>query len=406
MAARFPAQTLTLAAVLLLAHACADRAGELPGVAAVPIALAQVPAAEVPSRVLAHCHQGLVGMDRFAARIELPDGTILQAYAHLPDRLRLQWPDGAVHLLDGALAHRWTGAGERVELAADAAARLVAVRTLLDVAALGPLHRAIGSTRLDERTFAVAQPASEPWQLTLAAGSLLVERLVGPHGAVDVLEHLRTSTTQIVRVAAIEPLGRCRVRFDSIDCTWDESLFEAQREAAAPTAAPAPAPATITVGAMPRPTAPTLESLRAARWLVVDDPLDWTARAATVQHHMQILRERGQTTAGFAGLLQDGERQRLVIPFRAAPDAAPFAAPADWTILEVGAGRALAVYPDRGDLAQRRAEGEHALRQALQAQGLEAIGPIVAQPYLHLEEGAPAAAATAAPVVRVAVAVR
>ena len=49
------------------------------------------------------------------------------------------------------------------------------------------------------------------------------------------------------------------------------------------------------------------------------------------------------------------------------------------------------------------ATGERLLEAALRERALRARGPVLAQPFLHLEEGEPTAAALASPKVRVAV---
>ncbi len=394
-----------------------------PAVPTPAVDLAAVPAEQIVGRVLQECHGTIVGMDRCAARVTLANGDELHVFAQLPDRLRVQFDDGGVQLLvDGTAQRLVAGTEVHTDLSPAARTRLLALRTLLDCAALGPLHRSIGCTRTGERTFALAQPGSLPWTMTLAPGRLLVERLAGPAGTVTIAEHLRTSATWIVRAASIEPLGQCRIRFDTVDVQWGNALFGLATDAVAsgdptaPTTEPptgatslgptGPVGATMTFGTPAQPRVPTLESSRASRWVVVDDPTDWQQRAVVVQEHMRKLAAHGQVIAGFPGLIQDGERARLVLPFRAGRDQVPFPPPADWDVREIDAGRTLVVYPPTGDLDQRRAEGERMLRAALAAQGLSADGPVLVQPYLHLDEGAPSAAALAAPVVRVSVSVR
>lgn len=386
----------------LLPHGC-DKGPD----AARAIDVAALPADQVVGMVLRECHGTMAGLERCAAKVTLPDGEVLQVFAHLPDRLRVQFADGAVHFLVDDHADRWiAGTMQRTDLDGEAAARLRALRDLIDVATLGPLHRAIGCQRTGPRTFDLAQPRQLPWQLTLAHDTLLVDAMTGPHGTVQVTDHLRTSTTWVVRKAIVAPLGECQIRFDSRDVLWDESMF-----------APPPPPTavddarrgngrTIQIGAPSMPSTPTLEPMRAVRWLVVDDPVDWTHRAETVQQCLRTLTGQGQTLAGFQGLLRDGDRMRLVIPFRAERTDAKATLPADWDIRDLPAGRALVVFPPRSDLPTAFADGERLLLRALADQRLEAIGPILAQPYLHLDEQAPTADEVRAPVVRVSVAVR
>ncbi|MGE3172467.1 MAG: hypothetical protein AB7O97_07545 [Planctomycetota bacterium] len=424
MASRVRSRSLSaLAAGALLVAGCGDGdasagagAQDAPrsAAAAPEVDVAALPAEEVPARVLHACHGALVGVERFAARVTLADGGVIEAFGDLPRRLRAQWPDGAVQLLDGETARALADDGSwTAETDATALLRLRALHRLLDTATLGPLHRSIGCQRTGPRTFLLAQPGDLPWTLTLQPRALLVERLEGPTGAVQVLDHLRTSTTWIVRRARTEVLGECAIRFEAIDFAWDQSMFtgaERPAEAAvdADAGAPAPAPAgTLVVGAPARPTAPELTPSRALRWLVLPDPVDWEQRATTVQERLGALEARGQTMAGFAGLLREGERAFLVVPFRPDEGAAELAEwPADWDVRTFDAGNWLEIYPPSGELDQRIALGERQLRDAVQQRGLQPRGPVLAQPFLHLNEGAPTAEQARAPVVRVAVPVR
>lgn len=396
-----------LAGLLLLLLACSDEARlEQPALDHRTL----VPA-EVPALLLAACHGELTGFSRFAAKVTLPDGGTAQVFGKLPDHLRVQWPDGSIDLLDRDRAlglSRDNGAAE--ELALAAATRLRAMRILLDTAGLGPVRRATSCTRTGPKTFLLHQEEASGVELELEPTALRVRRL----GSVQVEEHLVTSTTHIVRIASIEPLGRCTIRFDKIDFALDETIFvSTPRSVPLTPIRPAnndpvakPQSDTVTVGTPRRPTEPVIEPVRAQRWLCLPDPGTWPLRAAAVQTHLTTLAKAGQTTAGFQGLLRDGDRTLLVVPFRQKDGAPPFAEPAGWDVREVRAGRALAVYPASGDIDQRATAGERALRAALAEQALDADSSILVQPFLHLDETAPDAEALKAPVVRVSILVK
>ncbi len=391
-----------------LLAACSDDRPQGPA-AVDPAAL---DAAEVPKQLVAACHQDLTGFDRFAAKVTLPDGSVARAFGDLPFRLRVQWPDGAIQLWDRGRA---LGPGQdgnaHTLLDAAASARLVALYELLDAASLGPVRRATACTRTGPRTFLLQQLDATRVELELQPAALRLVRL----GAVHVLEHLDTLTTHIVRRAEIAPLGRCSIRFDNIDFEWDQTIFEAesgsvprqpQETATAGGDQQSAATNSITLGMPRRPAEPTVEPMKAQRWLCLPDPGTWSARSSAVQAHVATLRAAGQTTAGFQGLMRDGERRLLIVPFRAMDGAPPFAPPADWDVREIPSGRALVVYPPHGDFSERTKVGEAMLQNAIAALQLTATGPALAQPYLHLDEAEPDAAALAAPVVRISVLVQ
>ena len=371
--------------------------------------VAAIDAATVPARVVDACHAEVTGFDRFAAQVTLPDGSKAKAFGSLPTRLRIEWPDQRVELVDGAVAKTAAreGAPSR-SLTDDEAARAFAMLRLLDTATLGPLRRASACERTGASSFRVTTRDGATFSLALEQGALRVASLqqITPTGlpTVVVIEHLRTSTTRIVRVADTAPLGACTIRFDAVDFAWDESMF-AERATDKPAATETPAPS-VTVGSPQRPTEPTIESARPARWLCVDDPGTWEARAAFAQRAAAALRAEGQKTAGFCGLADDGGRALFVVPFRAGPGAAAFGAFEGATIREAPAVRSLAVYPPRGSFDERARQGAAQIQKALADRGLQAAGPVLTQPFVHLDEKTPDADALASPVVRVSVALR
>lgn len=391
-------RSLALLALTLLT-ACGDPPAAIPR--AVPSA--SLDPATLVDAVLDECHRPLRGKaDRVAATIELPDGRSVQLFAQLPDDLRLQG-DGEVLVLRGDDAARL--AGGDATLRPDEIARLRHLRTLLDAATLGPLHRASGCTRLGAHTFALAQPGGSTVELALRPDTLLPAVLFAGDDAVQLHEYLRTAaSTWVVQVAASKALGRCKVRIDTGGIAWNADFFALPGTAAKP----AGNRRVVTPGVQVESKSPTpiLVEGQAVRWVVVDDPGDWAARAKVYAPLFAELQRQQQANAGFPVLFREQDRAWLASPFRQRAKGPALAAPAGWQVRDIAAGKWLVVHPADGDLAARLAAGERMLRAAAESMGLTPRGPITAQPYLRLEEGEPAADKLAAPTVRMALPVQ
>lgn len=372
--------------------------------------LAAIAPDQLVDAVLDECHRPLRGrMQRVTARVTFADGDREKVFAELPSLARVQGNDGIFLLRDGAV-HRLELA-DRTATPADAAAaaHVHALLKLIDAAAFGPLHRATGCRRTGPTSFDVDTAEGANWLLTLRPDTLLPASLTRGDDGAQFDDYLHTPTTWVVRAATSAALGRCEVVFEDAGTLWDADLFELPgREAdAAGTGHQRIASPGNAVEA--RNEAPTLSDGKAVRWVVRDDPAaaddeaGWAARAAAYAPvHEELLRQ-GQRIAGFPILFTEGERRCLAVPFRARKDAAPLDAPADWELRDVPAARWLVVHPPAGDFGVRRALGATLLQKALDQRGLRAAGPITAQPFLHLEDGAPPEDKLRAPTVRMAV---
>jgi hypothetical protein len=358
---------------------------------------------ELVAAVLDECHRPLRGrMDRIAAEVQIGDGSVWRAYAKLPAALRAAGPPGQFLLRDGEV-HRLGDASPdgAVEPATDVPSMLRSLQTLLDAASLGPLYRATGCRRTGPATFELAQPHGEPWTLQLQAGTLLPERLRSGDREVQVLGHLRTTTTWIVDRAETAGLGTCKITFEFADLAWSDDFFEPPPTRQRQPRVERPRIPFVPGGAEPKSPTPILVDARAVEWIVLDDPGSWPARASAYRPvHEELLRQE-QAIAGFPILSRDGDRALLAVPFRPRGPAQLLQAPTGWQRRAVPAGRLLVVYPPEGDFAARCATGERLLREAAAAQSLQVRGPAVFQPFLHLQEGEPSAERLAAPVVRV-----
>ena len=344
-------------------------------------------------------------MDQVLLQVTLPTGTVAQVQGRLPDRLRVQSTDGSTLLLRDGVAYALRD-GTAVALQGEDLARAKAIALLCDAAALGPLHRATGVERTGPVAFALAQPDGSKWALYLQPSTLLIDRLRGPLGEVRVLEHLHTATTWMVRRAETAPLGACTVQFVSNDVAIDDQAFALPNEtrtAPAPEQKPA---SNNRMGGEARPKAPQLDTQKAVSWLICNDPGDWAQRAAIVQERAAALATAAQKLAGFPAYFRDGDRAYIGIGFRAQASGTTWSPPKDWEVRTEESGRVLVVFPEGDRFEARVQRGGELLRAALTAQNLEAIGPIQAQPYLHLEERLPAADKLANPVVRMSVRIR
>jgi hypothetical protein len=159
-------------------------------------------------------------------------------------------------------------------------------------------------------------------------------------------------------------------------------------------------------GGEPRSPEPCLVESKAMRCVVLEDPGDWARRAEAYRPVHEELQRQDQMIAGFPMLWRQDGRPWLGVPFRQRPGGRAVEVPSGWTIRDVPAGKWLVVYPPSGGFDERLADGERRLERALAAQGLEAAGAVVAQPFFHLHEGEPPPDKLAAPTVRLSVPVR
>jgi hypothetical protein len=368
----------------------------------------RIVAGNVAEQVLAECHAPLRGrMGEVTATVTLPDGVVWQVFAVLPDRARLQAQSQQRWLVRDAAVVQWP-AGAAADVAEEQFARDLC--RLVDAIAFGPLHRAV-ACRAADGAFVLEQAQGEEIALALRERTLLPQFLRWPDGhAVELCDYLHTGTTWIPQVARSERLGRCRVRLEQSAVGLSADLFRLPSETPSEdelASVPGrtirmPAPGSVVESRSPVPILVESEAV----WLhCVADPGSWAERARIYAPLHAALEAQKQWIAGFPALFdRDGQRW-LAAPFRARKGGPEFAAPPGAILQTLAAGRWLVVYPPRGDVAARIADGEAMLRAALTRYHLAARGPLMAQPYFHLEETVPAVAELAAPTVRVAIAV-
>lgn len=390
MAQDLRSRQLILSGALLAMAAC-SRTGFDPSV---------LDPATLPKVVLEHCHGTLVGsMDRVSAVATDPAGKEWQVHAQLPARLRAQ-QGNTVHLLVGDTFQSFAG-DRRLPPDQGVEKALVELRTVLDAAALGPLQRTVETRRVDARSFHLKLTDGEALVL-LRADDLRPEAFRLRGGEVHVTDWLRTTTTWIPRRLRVGNGPEWALRFQLSDVDWAPGFFEPPAGAAT-TANEQPAVRIAGNRPEPRPRLPVRDENRAMRWVVVDDPGTWELRAQAYREHHDLLVAAEQQIAGFPGFFTEGDQKKMSVPFRQRPDGKAFDAPVGWDVRNLPRTEVLLVFPDAGDYEQKVLRGTELLQQAVAEQGLTTIGPVVAQPYFHLQDGVPPPDKLAAPVVRVTV---
>ncbi|MBK8097284.1 MAG: hypothetical protein IPK26_09260 [Planctomycetes bacterium] len=359
--------------------------------------------ADVPVAVVRACIGPLSGLDQAAIEVTLPDGVVEKFCVRLPEAIRSQDQpaafvvgDDAWQVMDGAAA----------PLPAERRERLLALRELAEVATLGPVRRCVVCTRVAATTFSLLQPDGRTYVMTLAAGSLLPDALAVGERSHRIQEFLDTPTTHVPSAIVAPELGSCRVKITLHDAGWPGDWFA--RPQVASTSTPSAAKATVQMPtertvSSGQPRMPKIESVRALRWLCVADPGDWPTRAAVYRQHAEAVQAADQALAGFPAFFRDGDRDLMAIGFRAREGAEPYSAGAGIEVRELPAGRALVVFPRGEDFAACAANGSQLLQTAMAERKLTAAGPIVAQPYFHLQKEVPDADRLRSPTVRVSV---
>jgi len=395
--------TLTVAAAVLI-HACGAEGAQQPAPRARTVDVAAIAEGDLVAAVLDECHRPLRGkIDSIMATVRPAGGTEILLFAILPDKLRVQEAN-STYLLTGDTVFHLENA-EAKQPAPEAAARVRRLRTLLDAATFGPLHRATGCRRTGPNEFELTQPDGSLCKLRLRDHSLLPDSFASAAGAVRVVEYLRTPTTWIAKQLELDGLGRCDVVLKLREIDWAPDFFAppaaAKGERGQRNVMPAPGPLPES-----RSEVPVEGEAKATRWVCIADPGNWAARVAAYQPvHVELERQK-QWIAGFPIFWQEEGKAWIAAPFRQRANGPALQAPKDWQLREVPAGRCLEVWPPAGSLEEKLAAGERLLREALLAKRLSPAGPILTQFYLHLQEGEPSSEKLASPVVRMAIAVR
>ena len=371
-----------------------------------------VAAEQLVEAILEECHRPLRRrMQRVKVTVTLPDQRRLLIQAELPDKARVSEAksdyllrDGEVHRIDQPNDR---GAEPAHAIDAQLVRRLVRI---VDAASFGPLYRATACQR-DGDHFVLTDKAGTKTLLHLHPGTILPSSLGYGEQTVRFDNYLRTKTTWIVNSATLPPLGSCDVLFEDGGILIPAKFFDVPSEAddgkdnkqdpGERVRMTAPGNARERESA-----APTLTNGRAARWVLLEPSTDWAMRHAAYEPvHAELVRQN-QQIFGFPMLWQEDGERRFAIPFRQRKGGPALAAPPEWQIGSGGATRMLVVYPDSGSVEDRIRTGTAVLERALINRKLKAIGPIIAQPFIHLHRETPSAAKLRACKVRLSVRVQ
>ena len=379
---------LGCAAWLATAAACApndngDATPQAP-LGARRVAAAELRADGLVAAVLEECHRPLrARMQRVKATVTLGAGAPMLVQSALPDRARIRAGTREWLVVDGRVSSR-TGA----DVLPAEARRLRDVVAVVDAAAFGPLYRAASCARSGD-AYQLVDPGGDRTQVTLYPETLLPSSFHLREDRVDVLDYLRTPTSWVARELAHPRLGPCRVVFEDGGVQFPAGYFDELKDAP-PTGdtVRAPIPGAVVES---RSSTPIVVDGKATQLVVLADPGSWAARHDVYRPVVEELQRQGQRIAGFPCLFVDEDRRGLMAaPFRQRDGGQSFDAPADYRLSDVPSGRILVVYPPEGDVDARVEAGRRLLQRALANRGLTATGAMIAQPFLHLHQEAPA----------------
>lgn len=351
--------------------------------------VAEVAPDQLVAAILDECHRPLQArMQQVKIRVTLPGDRQLLVQADLPDRGRISegrrdylWRDGKPHRLDTP---------DPAESDADEQANRQLVAPLMriaDAAAFGPLYRA-KTCEKDGDDYVLTDTAGTKTRLRVHAGTLLPRSISYGDQTVRIDDYLRTTSTWVANKVTLAPLGTCDVFFEDGGILIPDDFFDLPSERATNGNENIRIAAPGTVRER-ESTTPMLVKGSAARWVLLRASDDWQSRHDTMLPVHRELERQNQRIFGFPMYWQEGDKSHFAIPFKQREDGPALAAPADWQISGSKATKMLVVYPDQGDVAERIRAGTELLERALTNRKLEAIGPIVAQPFLHLQNGVP-----------------
>lgn len=380
-----------LGCLAALAASCSKESPVLAPRAAAPenaraVPTGSVAAEQLVAAVLEECHRPLrLRMQRVKAFVTLPGGARWLVQADLPHRARTrkgrqEWlvNGGRVTSLEGD------------EAASEAAGRTLDLTVLVDVAAFGPLHRATGCSEEGD-AFRLAQPDADAVRLALHPDTLLPASMRVRGDLIVVEDYLRTPSSWVARRLRHPRLGVCEVVFEDGGIQFPDGYFDPEREdTGQQPVIRQPIPGAVVETQSPTPI---VVDGKATQLVVLPDPGDWQDRYAPYREVIDELQLQNQRIAGFPCLFVDEDRRGLMAaPFRQRKGQPPFDPPSDFLLSDVPAGKLLVVYPPDGDVEARIEAGRRLLERALANRRLTAKGPMIAQPFVHLDAAPPEAA--------------
>lgn len=368
-----------------------DADAQKPPTGARTVATADILAATLVAAILDECHRPLAQrMDRVKVTVTLPNKRRLLVQADLPDLARvhegtrdLLWANQKVYRLDDGAASEPAAENEANQ------ARVQPLVRMVDAVAFGPLYRAMQCHR-DGNDFVLTDKHGGKTTLQLHANTLLPRALVyADKQTVRFDDYLRTMTTWVVKRATLAPLGTCETLFEDGGLLFSHSFFT-----------PPGASDRTNPGEQVRMTSPGLVREReastpiavvgkAAQWVVLTADDDWTKRHKLYAPVHAEIEAQTQRIFGFPMIWKRDGQTLLGVPFRQRDGGKAFVAPSGWQVGSSPKTAQLVVYPPSGSIAERILTGTAQLQRTATNRNLKMIGPIVAQPFVHLHKGAP-----------------
>lgn len=348
---------------------------------------------ELVEAILNECHRPLrKRMQQVKVTITLPDQRRLLIQADLPDRARVSEAKRDYLLRDGEV-HRIDKAGEQESAQARAASDQFVKQLvrIVDATSFGPLNRATSCSK-DGDHFVLTDKAGTQTLLHLFESTLLPRSFTYGKQVVRFDDYLRTKTTWVVNKATLSPLGTCEVFYEDGGILIPKGFFDVpavggKEDPGARVRMTAPGNVREQES-----TTPMLVAGRAAKWVLLEPSASWAERHENYVPVHAELEHQNQQIFGFPMLWQEGGSSRFAIPFRQRKNGPQLQAPPDWQIAGSDRTRMLVVYPDKGSVEDRIRTGSALLQRALINQKLKALGPIIAQPFIHLHRDTPDAA--------------
>lgn len=346
---------------------------------------------ELVAAILDECHKPLkTRMQQVKVTVTLPDQRRLLVQADLPDCVRVREGkrkllvrDGQVRALEGQAAPT---------AADDLLARQLA--QIVDAVAFGPLYRA-ASCRREHDDYVLTTKEGTSHRLLLHDNTLLPKSLTMGGATVHIAGYLKTRTTWVANQVTLAPLGTCGVYFEDGGVLFGRGFFDVPSTATtsnrpdASNNAPAmrmTQPGTVRESESPTPI---LVRGKAEQWVLLKDPGDWQARHERYQPIHSELESQNQRIAGFPILFEQNGERYLAAPFRQRDLGDPIRTPNGWRLTEQSASRLLLVYPPKGSIDERIRTGTELLQRVIANRSLKALGPIRAQPFVHLHVAPP-----------------
>lgn len=347
--------------------------------------------------ILKECHTKLEKrMQQIKVLVTIPSGRQLLVQADLPNRFRVQ--EGLrAYLINGPEVQRLDD-GAVNEPVTESEAHRAMMRPLsriVDAVAFGPLYRAT-SCRRDGADFILTDATGTTTKLQLYKNTLLPSAIIysssqdaQAQASVYLDGYLRTKTTWIVNKATINPLGTCSTSFEDGGVVFANDFFKAKikylkADPGKTTRMSAPGVVRESESATPIQVVG-----KAMSWVMQSSGSSWSQQHKLYKPVIAELETQNQRISGFPMIWQEDGQQFLGAPFARRKAGKPLIPPEGWQIKTSPETSQLVVYPAKGSVEDRIRIGTTQLQRHVANRKLKMIGPIIAQPFLHLHEAVP-----------------